>query len=717
MGLRNLPNLRPIYFLPEDDLVGQVLVPALREAQAYDCMIGFFHSSSLREMAPGLAEFLGRPVGTMRLAVSPYLSEEDQEAIRLGSESEPEVLARRLEELYGSAKTDSGALVQHTLACLAYLIASHRIEIKVVLVKGGLFHPKIRILSDGSDSLAVHGSNNLTLSGLTTNFEQITVSRSWGGADQELVVRRLESEFKDIWTNNKGSHIRAFDFPQALRERIIKEYGTKNPPTPADFWEAWNTEGPRRRRSMDPPADRPQRVFSIPSGVQYQEGDFAHQGQAIEAWEAAGRRGVLEMATGSGKTITALIAARRLADWVHPLLITVAVPYLPLVSQWADAVKAFGLEPIIPGGATRRADKLVRVSDAARKLKLGVSDVECLVITHDLLCDVDFQAAVRRHNVAALLIADEVHHLGAPGFRASPPDSFQYRIGLSATPTRQYDEAGTAELFAYFGDVVFQFTLEQAIGTCLVPYDYYLHEVQLTEAEVEEWLTLTEQLRKRGWKFTQEEGQVNLPPDIQRLLIRRRFILEQASNKLAVLKDVLQKEDLRSIRHTLIYASDKGREQLENVNRLLMEDLKLRIHQVTQEETSNGRLAQHILDNFARGDSLQVLTAMRVLDEGLDIPEVSTAYILSSTTLERQWVQRRGRILRKSPRTGKQFAVLHDFVVVPPSGVPTEHLGHDATRIVEMELKRVLEFAKTSRNASSADGALITATRIIEAYL
>ena len=717
----SLPDFEPLYILPEDNLLGEVILPCLRVAKSYDCMTGFFHSAALREMAPGLADFISLPEGQMRLLASPYLTQEDQEAIKKGLSNAPDILARRLEELYGSAEISVSALLRHTLECFAYLISIHRIEIKLVIVKDGHFHPKIRIFSDGENYIAVHGSNNLTRSGLTTNVEQVYVSRSWLGGDQEKVVQRFRDEFKIIWGGGKIDYLRTYDLPEAFRNNIVKEFLPQRTPTPEDFKQAWKYDS--ESGLANPPeftitqnvSSLPMKGFEIPSYFDYDKGDFAHQGKGVRAWEKAGRRGILEMATGSGKTVASLVAARRLFEEVKPILLVVAVPYLPLISQWSDETRKFGLEPVIPGNETSRANKLARVRRMIRNLKMGISDIECMVITHEFLNDPGFRSEIARCSKVTMLIADEVHDLGTPSFLEQPPESFTYRMGLSATPIRQYDDIGTVGLKNYFGEIVFRFTLKEAIGKCLVPYNYYVHLAELMPDELEEWLELSNKIKSMGWVFSEDHESKNakVPLILQKLLIRRRRILEQANAKINLLYDILSKQSRHEIKHTLIYASDKGRDQLRKVNHMLMDDLKLRIHQITQEETGRTSLTDELLSNFARGN-IQLLTAMRVLDEGIDIPEVSTAFILASTTVERQWVQRRGRVLRKCSRTNKKLAYIHDFLVLPPKNIDPDLFGEDVLKILKAELERVTEFAKISNNAAAPDGALVTIRPVIE---
>ena len=719
MSLKDLTNLQPLYILPKDNLVGDVIVPCLQLATSYDCMTAFFQSGALREMAPGLADFIAHSEGKMRLLVSPYLSLRDQEAIKEGLNDASTLIAKRLEELCGSAEVNADALVKHTLECLAYLIASDRIQIKLVLVKNGLFHPKVRIFSDGAYYIAVHGSNNLTVSGLLTNVEQVMVSRSWTEADQQTIVSRLMKEFEAIWNGETSEYIRTYDAPQAFKDNIVKEYLPPSMPTSDDFWQAYkkDNESPSTRDGPQSRISENGDVFKIPSNVVYEHGDFAHQGKAVRAWEEAGRQGILEMATGSGKTIASLIAGKRLFDEVKQLLIVIAAPYLPLISQWAEEVGRFGLDPIIPGRKTNRSDKLACVRSVTRNLKAANSKIECVIVTHDFLCDSEFHSELSRYSGPAMLIADEVHNLGTQSFLNATPGNFGYRLGLSATPVRQYDDVGTDALKAYFGDVVFRFTLQEAIGKCLVPYDYYVCPVQLTPDEFGDWSELNDRIKKLGWMFgdDQKASGGGLPIAIQKLLNKRRLLLEQASNKTIALRDILKKSDPYNIKHTLIYTSDKGRSQINAINQLLMNEFNLRIHQITQEETSKYKLADELLNEFAQGN-IQVLTAMRVLDEGVDIPEVSKAFILASTTVERQWVQRRGRVLRKCPRINKQFSIIHDFLVVPGNSGYSTSVDPDALKIIKNELTRIMEFAKLSRNATSSDGALGTIRPIIEEY-
>ena len=277
---------------------------------------------------------------------------------------------------------------------------------------------------------------------------------------------------------------------------------------------------------------------------------------------------------------------------------------------------------------------------------------------------------------------------------------------MSATPIRQYDEAGTEQLFAFFGPIVFQFTLEEAIGRCLVEYEYYVHSVELTEDEMNEWYAITEKIKKNAWQLEDDD------PDkyLTKLLIRRRALLENAENKIDVLRKVLNDEGLRNLRYTLIYTSDKAPQQLEAVNALL-KDSGVLFHQLTQKETGNPKKTRQIIQSFQDG-TLGILTAKRVLDEGVNIPQVEKAFILASTTVERQWVQRRGRLLRTCHETGKTHSEIHDFIALPSD---LKNLDKTTRTLIQSELKRVRAFANLAMNFAMPDGPLSIIDQLMEA--
>ena len=690
--LRNLPHMRPLYVLPDDPLADDVLIPCFRVAGSVDSMVGFFSSSSFVTLAPGLATFFNSSDEQLRLIICPIMSEEDADAIRDGVITAENAADGALEELM----VTEDAIAAHTLRCLTWLLRANRIQIRVALMRSALFHPKVWLFHQKRDVVAVHGSSNMTYAGIARNVEQLAVSKSWDDDNQRYVTERLRDEFLALWNDTKDDcHV--VSVSDAIRNRLLQIHGSREPPTEADLMELVGEK--RTGYNVSPVAERAPCVrFEVPPKLVTDRGAFSHQARAVDAWCRSGYRGILQMATGAGKTIAALICARRLYDEVKPLLIVVAAPYVPLIQQWCGEIEAFGLRPInltVASGATGRARELGRI---ARQLRSRREGVEAIVVSHATLGTRKFQEILRRFPFPIMLVADEAHNLGSEAFVQNPPEGFVATLGLSATPIRQYDDVGTAALLEFLGPVVFEFSLKDAIGTCLVEYDYFVHGVHLNDEEIDRWEQVSEAIRANSWKLGRHEE----PDEHLKILLRdRRAILESAEGKVSCFAQLIDRENLSSLRHTLVYTTDKSPGQLTAVNEVLRER-GVMFHQLTYVETGNRGKTQRIIDAFANG-TLRVLTAKRVLDEGVNIPQISKAFVLASTTVERQWIQRRGRLLRRCDDIGKTHSEIHDFVVFPPQG---RTLDSDTSSLARSELDRVKEFAGLARNAGRQDGPL-----------
>jgi superfamily II DNA or RNA helicase len=700
--LRSLQMARPLYMLPNDPMTEEVLIPGFQIADKVDCMVGFFSSRVLESLAPGLATYIGRSTNILRLIISPLLLSEDQDAIEEGVKSASVLAQQALEDLV----VTEDLLQQHTLKCLSWLIGVGRIEIKIALMKDALFHPKVWLFEESNDVIAAHGSSNVTYAGIRKNIEQVAVSKSWEDPNQRYITEKLTHQFEQLW-ENKDENCFVIGMPRAIQEKILKNYKSDIPPTESDLAAIY--ERAIRQGEGQKPSDlapKPKINFAIPDFIRFDDGPFEHQGDAVRAWCNAGHRGILEMATGSGKTITAMICAHRLYEIHEPLLIVIAAPYIPLIQQWCDEIEVFGLRLenlTLASGSRGRSRRLNMIK---RRLRIATTDIEAVIVSHDTLCNPAFHSELKKFDCATLLIADEVHNLGRDGFIAEPPDFFDFRLGLSATPVRQYDEDGTDALNAFFGPVVFRYSLEEAIGRCLVEYDYFVHPVELTSDEMDQWYEITAKIKASSWHSD------NKKPDeyLAKLLRDRRAILESAENKIGVLESVLDRQDLAALRHTLIYASDKNPKQLNDVNSIL-KSRGILFHQLTHEETRDRSKTARIIRSFQSGN-LRVLTAKRVLDEGVNIPQICKAFILASTTVERQWIQRRGRLLRTCKEIDKTHSEVHDFVALPAD---IDDLDGDGRALVKSELTRVQEFASLARNAGKSDGPLAVIDELVHA--
>lgn len=706
-----LSQVRPAYEIPEDDLVGEVLIPALQFCEELRIGAGFFSSRCLGQIAPGLVSFLTDTSGTLQLMVSPELSEEDRLAISRGVAEPEAVLQEALSTLFEKALLSDSAIERHTAQTLSYLIASGRLDMRIALMEQGMYHKKIWLIRSGTDWLAVHGSGNATERGLLANGEQFSIDRAWlDGSQSEHRLNIFKERWDRQW-RNENPLILTVPVGDALN--VLRTHSFPQPPTIRDFWEAWQRDfdgggdipAPFKDKVAIFNGDREEGEASrlrTPEGLQWREGRFAHQGKAVDALMENGG-GILAIATGGGKTRTALIAATAFQNSDEHLCVVILAPSRPLIKQWTQDVRDFGVEPMVFSGMPKqnRATTLERLSYTFTSSR---PRTEVLLLTNALFSQKESGERSWMENlpesVRTILIADEVHNLGVKSFIDEPPEFFSQRIGLSATPIRQYDPDGTDALFDYFGGPpVFEFSLAEAIEAgCLVPYEYQLRAIHFNQDEMELYEDLTQQLVRAGFSVDDDGRTVGMTDRVARLLRDRRALVEQADGKIDALENELKRLG-DSVNKTLIYTSAKpivgGKsKQITAVNRMLQQ-LNIISHQYTAAETG-GRNSRDLLERFGAGE-YQVLTAMKVLDEGVDIPQTDTAFLLASSTVEREWVQRRGRILRRAP--GKKTATLFDFIVLPPS------LSSPASvSLLRSEIRRASAFAALSDNEFDREG-------------
>jgi superfamily II DNA or RNA helicase len=694
-----LKDIEPMYELPDNNIVEEVFVPALTLADDIAIASGYFSSNALAKIAPGLACAISARA-RFRVLLSPQLSNDDWSAINRGLRAPETVVTEAIGRLLSDGNITPSALEEHSAECLSYLVASSKLEFRFVLMPLGMYHKKLWLISSANSTLAVHGSGNATLGGMFVNGEQMSIDRNWDdGPRAARKVQMLHDQFERDWSGENPDRLTVS--AATAVELLLKHAKHDDAPTIVDFWNAWRRDS---LSGLEPPLPisvhvAPSRLV-VPDSIEWNHGRYSHQGRAVTAFLANGGRGVLAIATGGGKTKTALISSSEIQNLTpdKPFLVVILVPSDPLVRQWQGEVQQFGIEPIVLGDvpSTVRAGVLAEIEAAF----IGSSDATRVVLATRQLFAADerFRSLIDRcaKYGPTMLIADEVHNFGVSSFINDPPEAFNFRLGLSATPIRQYDLEGTNSLFDFFGPQIFEFTLGEAIDAgCLVPYDYFIHRVELTSEEMERYRLLSEELIRAGFRVDDDGRMIINNPKIERLLRRRRAVLEQAENKISALREELLRT---TVRHALIYCSPKELEvavekQILLVNRLLS-DLGIVSHELTSVETSSGK-GPEILHRFAEG-RYQALTAMKVLDEGVDVPATEVAYILASTTVEREWVQRRGRVLRTAP--GKDHAAVHDFVVIPPSG---DSAGKSVLR---SELRRIRAFAELARNRWAVDG-------------
>ena len=669
MSLREL-TLRSEYRSDGADLVADFYTPCLRHATRYWRAVGYFTSTGLALNAKGLTTFI-RHGGQMRLVTGPDLMEDDIQAIQRGYEeqagSEEGIAAPTL-------PSDFDAIVQDRLALLTWLVANGHLDIKIAYPTEmarpnphAIYHEKIGVfLDDTHNVVAFVGSPNETVGGLLRNFESIDVHWSWDNAQR---TKKKVDNFKRLW-DNATDKLDVIDFLTAVAKKLLSYqpiYET-TPELDSDGSEIVESE-----------------TAYLPANLVLRP----YQREAIDAWFANDCRGLWEMATGTGKTITALAALAELTAEKEHLFVLIACPYKHLVDQWREEAVRFGFEPLV--AYENSATWVNHLSTAVMRYNWAVSKVVCVITTRFTFIGETMQKLLSKLKRSAVLVADEVHHLGATQSRKNLTDTFDCRMGLSATPNRWFDEEGTAALRIYFGETVCEFSLRKAIEEgYLCPYYYYPHLVELTDEELDEYKNLTDRIARLYRHANTDEPNEAL----ERLLIKRATLLNKAENKLLVLEQLLEDRN-EPLHHALFYCAPG---QIDSVLPMLT-DLGLRIAKFTAEESTTER--RELLEMFASGH-LQALVAMKCLDEGVDVPSTQTAYILASSSNPREFIQRRGRILRKAP--GKEHAEIHDLVAVPPQAYrqyPSATFAAER-KIVARELKRFNEFAGMALNQFEA---------------
>jgi DNA phosphorothioation system restriction enzyme len=684
-------QLRISYRSGREDLVRDFYVPCLERAVLYRRAVGYFTSSGLAYAARGVASLVQRK-GQMRLVASPHLEEGDLDALRRAAERPEEVLRSIVLRSLGEIED---YLVRERLNALAWLIAEGALEIRFALrldneghIARGLYHEKVGIFTDEEGNhVAFAGSANETAGGLVENFESIKVFWSW--EDPQGRVAEEISNFEALW-NNQTHGLRVLDFTRISHDLLRKYQLTHRPQL---------EERARRdyRVELAPVAPG-----TIPASLTPRE----YQKDAMRAWLAAQGHGILAMATGAGKTLTALYLACKLLEKTEnrPMVILVVCPFLNLAYQWIREMGRFGIAPV--QCFESRALWEPELQEAYQKLSAKLTPVIGVVVTNKTFLSPVFQAALKPCLAVHLLIADEVHNLGAPRLKELLPQPIKLRLGLSATPERHRDAEGSKAIFDYFGEPVCEFSIADAIRqNVLVPYTYQPVLVPLTEEETLEYVELTDRIL-RLFPKNDEDG---MSDALKFLLIKRARLLASAANKLPALRKIVEAQT-EPLERAIVYCGDGSVEcpitdeldrQITVVTRILGDELGLRVRRFTCEESGEER--EEIIAALKNRD-LNAVVAIRCLDEGIDIPDARIGFLLASSTNPRQFIQRRGRLLRRSDDTGKRRAVIYDFIVEPPDlgGRMDDDSFNLERRFFQRELERIVEFCTSAENGPAA---------------
>lgn len=713
MGLKD-HKVKSEYRSLIDNVVQDFYIPLLKDAVSYKRAVGFFSSSSLVEISKGIAGMAAEG-GKIQIVASPYLSDEDIDAIRHGYEDRNKIIERALLTQISEKPTDYYSMERLNL--LAALIADGVMDIQIAYTEDkngiGMYHEKMGIIEDvHGDKIAFSGSNNESAAAMTINYETMDVFRSWRDSSEIERIRLKENAFYSIWHDTEPN-IKVLKFPN-ITDALIERYRRK----PANF--AIDDEQFAKR--MLTYASKISDISStyggpigarVPDDITFRE----YQKDAISVWVGENYRGIYDMATGTGKTLTGLGAISKLSEDLDDVLAVIIVcPYQHLVEQWVEDIVRFNIKPIIAYGDSPQKDWKKRLSRAVRDQKLRRDkSFFCLVCTNATFAKDYVQDEISKIQSPILLVVDEAHNFGARTYARLLDDRFTYRLALSATLDRHRDDEGTAMLYDFFGKKCIEYSLDRAIDEDkLTKYKYYPIPVYLTDEELEKYEQKSYEMSKCLIKGKDGKYRLNKRGEI--LAMERARIVAGASQKLETLREYIapyakdnnilvycgatnvidEKADYSSI-------DEEDVRQIEAVTRILGNEFGMEVAKFTSEENMETRAT--IKEQFQKGDRLQAIVAIKCLDEGVNIPGIRTAFILASTTNPKEYIQRRGRVLRKAEN--KPFAEIYDFVTLPReldsvSGLTTEQAQRDLS-LVKNELARIKEFGRLSMNSMEAN--------------
>lgn len=691
----------------------------LKNSTEFDLKLGYFSSAAISVLAEGFATFISQG-GYMRLIINHIVSKKDKEAINDGVMGNVIDCADLSNFQYLKSTFDE--YQEQFFRCLAYMISQKRIDIRIIKPRGqkGIAHTKTGQFRDGDSITAFTGSANFTISGLFNNIENISIDRS--DSIDVMVQKRIAKQRKDFDAIMSGEK-KGIEYlsPKDLVEAISTNYGD------SDIEELLDVE---RKLKEVKRCDRPvattvqeELTVALPSFPYDKPRDY--QMLAFENWKNNGQQGLFAMATGTGKTITSLNCLLEIYKRNGYYKAIILVPTITLVNQWEKECWKFNFGNIIKvyskNAEWRSKIELLQMAEKYRKPNEPTQNFIIISTYASFARENVFSILNSFERAKVLLIADEAHNMGSPSIlKRLGTINYLRRIGLSATPERQFDEDTNKKLYRFFGaeeKFTFEYSMEEAIQKgVLCKYYYYPHLVKLTDEEMANYVELSEKISKY---FNYNSGEFDKKDEIlMGLLLARKRIIHKAANKLDAFKKIIEEryEKNGNLKYSLIYVPEGNKpdyfpeadlfDKTEQVADDVVSDHLIDIYTeavmrvdkyiTVRKFVSGQKDRDEILADFAKG-KLQVLTSMKCLDEGVDVPRSELAIFCASTGNPRQFIQRRGRVLRKHP--DKYMAEIHDLVVAPEVSATSASYKMEQS-LLKGELMRVKNFSMLSENPS-----------------
>lgn len=621
--------------------------------------VGFFTVDSLVKISEGIKNIVNKD-GKIRLLCSFVISDNDSQLIQLGYEERKKIINDLVLKEFSDEKIKDFSFTEKEN--LIELIKYAFFEIKIVVKDdNSLFHDKVGVMIDEyGNKIAFVGSMNDTVSGYEKNYEKIRVFKSWIPSENQYVINEFQ-ELEALWENNIPQ-LETYTIEEAVKNKILKKITFKNPD----------------------PEESPQPSPKEPKEITLRQ----YQIDAIESWKNNNYNGFYKMATGTGKTWTAIFSIKKLFENANPIVIITA-PYKHLVEQWAKDVDSTfpdtEIIKIFSDNKNWRSEVLFLIKSKSLEPRKKM----IFITTNSSFRLNDFQIILKKINYEKLLIADEAHRFHNSILLLSKNDIlFDYKLGLSATPEYYNNEEKTYELESFFGGIVFEYNLESAIENgYLVPYNYNPIFMNLTDEEQSKYRYYQMKIAgcfKNGQLICDQKT-------LMRNISLKRSVLSKSMEKDNNIMNIIEK--LPEKRNFIVYVGD-GRSIDDNYESSIryidtitmrMNKSSYKVHKFTAEEDTKTRL--QLIDDFNE-NRVDSLVAIRCLDEGVNIPSIKSALILSSSEDPREFIQRRGRILRLFE--GKSIANIYDVIMLP-----TDDSGTD---ILKSELRRYIEYSRIAKN-------------------
>lgn len=686
---------------------------ALSNSIKLDLGLGYFSSASINVLANGMARFIVNG-GIMNLYINQYVSKEDYELLKGNHDNkfDDEITLR-----FKSLKETFESRDEHFFQCLAYLIQKQRINVKiVVLSNGGLPHEKYGIFTDElGNKIYFNGSMNMTANAILGNLETVECTCSWKGDDSKEKVLNFEDHFQKVWNGNCEG-VRVFD-AKKFCSQILTTYPDQDPEQllkkEDDF-----IKSIRKEKNTN--------VANAPHfPTKYKDGALPYQEDAYTAWIRNNRMGIFAMATGTGKTVTSLNCALhefQIDGYYHLLIL---VPTLDLVEQWIGELQNFNYKKII-GVSSLNPTWRRELVELSQRVKRGRIVNFAIISTYDSFVNKDFQLLLPHISDKLVLIADEAHNIGGNLVKKCFKSlQIKRRIALSATPERIYDDEEAEGIGVFFNDkhpYIYSFPMSKAINEGrLCRYYYYPKIAYLNEEEMELYAYYTKKLVAL---WDDQKKCFTNKKEAEIIMMNRKRIIHKCDDKLRVYSEILNEIGEEKLKYTFVYAPQGKYAKVGDDNVSLSEEDDISFIQKLLDETKriypnkhcntftskdNKETRSNLLKSFGDG-TLDILLAMKCLDEGVDVPRAEVGIFTASTGNPREFIQRRGRLLRK--HDDKKYSYIYDIIVIPDTISRESSFSSMESNLVKSELKRVAYFATLAQNCYTNGGAYETLNEI-----